>query len=37
MKRLLALWRNRHRQPKTAFSRFSPVHRAHLEGGKRVD
>jgi hypothetical protein len=25
MKRLLALWRNRHLQPKTAFSRLTPV------------
>ena len=37
MKRLLALWRNRHLQPKTAFSRFPPVHRVDLEGKQRVD
>jgi len=37
MKRLLALWRNRHLQPKTALSRFPPVHRVDLEGKQRVD
>ncbi len=30
-------WRNRSLQPKTAFSRFPPVHRADLEGRQRVD
>jgi hypothetical protein len=37
MKRLLALWRNRHLQPKTSLSRFPPVHRVDLEGRQRVD
>jgi hypothetical protein len=30
-------WRKRRLQPKTAFSRFPPVHRAEPEGPLRVD
>ena len=30
-------WRGPRRQPKTAFSRFPPVHRADLEGQQRVE
>jgi hypothetical protein len=37
MKRLPALWRNQHLQPKTAFSRLTLVHRVDLEGTLRVD
>jgi hypothetical protein len=35
MKRLLALWRNRHLQPKTALSRFPLVHRFDLKVGSK--
>jgi hypothetical protein len=33
----IRLWRNQRLQPKIAFSRFSPVHPADLEGQLRVD
>jgi len=30
-------WRDLRLQPNTAFSRFPPVHRNHLEGQQRVE
>ena len=36
-KKHLCFWPNLRHQPKTAFSRLPPLHRANLEGRLRVD